>query len=521
MMLLILGFYSCSFGNIDRISCEESKDCNTHFGTGYICDREGKNTGYCVEATETDRCFHTTPSEAYNNLSDYILIGSLYNPSYDLPTIKAMDLVIEQANETESIGDKKLAIIHCDISDDTTGEIDGEVGETVVKNTTRYLVDELQITAIIGPSTSTNSSWAYDIAKTSSILISPSATSIGLSVIDGEVKTEENPGHFWRTVGSDEVQSMVLSHHINEQEKENILIVYKDDTYGAPFEDALSDYLKSMNPDVNIDNFPYSDMDSNFNFSNNLRNKDAVVFIAPEVSDVLTFTEMFFAEDENICPITEDSEQDEDCTLPSLYLADGSANEDFLTFINESNYTDAQISRISGSRPGLIRDSTAYENFVTDYDAFRGNFFGTFDQTVSYANAQAMKQTYAPYAYDAVWMIVYAYDWAFTHTNTITNASDVSRGIRRLSNIEATTDYNVTPSNWVPIRGIFSSSADASVNITGASGNLDYDLESEELQNPIDIWNIKQSKLNTLYECSYCLEGEEGCSEQLIRCMEQ
>ena len=234
-MLVLIFVYACSFGNIDRIPCDESKDCNTHFGTGYLCESAGQNTGYCVVVTETERCFHTTPSDAYDNLSDYILIGSLYNPSYDMPTIKAMDLAVEQANETESIGERKIAILHCDISDDTTGEIDGETGETVVKNITRYLVDDLQIKAIIGPSTSTNSSWSYDVSKTGSILISPSATSIGLSVIDGEIKTDDNPGLFWRTVGSDDVQSMVLSYHIYQQGKEDILIVYKDDTYGAPF----------------------------------------------------------------------------------------------------------------------------------------------------------------------------------------------------------------------------------------------------------------------------------------------
>ena len=134
-----------------------------------------------------------------------------------MSTIKAMDLAVEQA--MESIGERKIAIYYCDIFDDTAGDIDGETGETVVKNVTRYLVDELQVKAIIGPSTSTNSSWAYDIAKTGSVLISPSATSIGLSVIDGEIKTDDNPGLFWRTVGSDDVQSMVLSYHIISRKK--------------------------------------------------------------------------------------------------------------------------------------------------------------------------------------------------------------------------------------------------------------------------------------------------------------
>ena len=47
-MLILISIYACSLGNIDRISCDESKDCNTHFGMGYLCEREGKNAGYCV-----------------------------------------------------------------------------------------------------------------------------------------------------------------------------------------------------------------------------------------------------------------------------------------------------------------------------------------------------------------------------------------------------------------------------------------------------------------------------------------
>lgn len=528
-MILNIIFQACSLGNIDRVSCASSYDCNDHFGTGYVCSQEGKREGFCVTAKSTDRCFHTTPSDAYKDLSEYHLIGTLYHPSYDLPTIKAIDLAVDQANNTESIGGKKIAVIHCDISDDTTGERDGYVGEDAVKNTTRYLVDELQIPAIVGPSTSTNSSWAYDVAKTRpTVLISPSATSIGLSVIDGELKTEENPGLFWRTVGSDDVQSKVLAHHIHQQNKSKIWIVYKDDTYGAPFEDALNEYLKMMNEDVDIDVFPYSTMQDNFQIQSNLSNKDAVVFIAPDVADISEFTDMFFAVDEEICPSSDDSGQEtsqeensqDDCSLPFLFVADGAANEEFLSYINESELTKDQIERIFGSRPGLTRDSTSYENFVTSYDNFSENFWGTIEETVSYANAKANKQTYAPYAYDATWMIVYAYDWAFTHAD-ISDAYDISRGFRRLSNIEATTEYNIAPSTWISVRGILSASPDATVNITGASGNLDYDLDTEELQNPIDIWNVKYGKLHIKLECRDCSEDEEDCSEQLIKCVEQ
>ena len=119
-----------------------------------------------------------------------------------------------------------------------------------------------------------------------------------------------------------------------------------------------------------------------------------------------------------------------------------------------------------------MRDSTSYEKFfVTSYDNFSENC-RSIDETVAYANAKASKQTYAPYAYDATWMIVYAYDWAFTHED-ISNASSVARGFRRLSNVETTTDYNIAPSSWVSVRGILSSSVNATVNVTGASGEFE------------------------------------------------
>ena len=118
-MYFILQLFSCSIGNVDRISCSSSSDCNKGFCTGYICSENGEDTGYCVIASSTERCFHTTPSDAYDDLSSYVLLGSLYDSSYDLPTIKAMDLAVSQANSIDSLGERKIALIHCDIRYDS------------------------------------------------------------------------------------------------------------------------------------------------------------------------------------------------------------------------------------------------------------------------------------------------------------------------------------------------------------------------------------------------------------------
>ena len=124
------------------------------------------------------------------------------------------------------------------------------------------------------------------------------------------------------------------------------------------------------------------------------------------MSDIITHRGIF-AEDETICPVSESRIRKGLFLTFSLFSRWCGTWE--LSHLLTLNFTESLKEHISGSRPGLIRDSVAYENVVTDYDAFTGNVFGTFDQTPAYANAQRT-QTYAPDAYDATWMIIYAYD---------------------------------------------------------------------------------------------------------------
>ena len=47
------------------------------------------------------------------------------------------------------------------------------------------------------------------------------------------------------------------------------------------------------------------------------------------------------------CPSAESEEEQEDnCSLPLLFVADGATNEDFFSFINESELTTEQVEKI-------------------------------------------------------------------------------------------------------------------------------------------------------------------------------
>ena len=69
-------------------------------------------------------------------------------------------------------------------------------------------------------------------------------------------------------------------------------------------------------------------------------------------------------------------------------------------------------------------------------------------------------------------------------------------------------------SGWPQIQGILSSGQ--SVNVSGASSTLNYDLETEELESAMEIWRIIPLEDN-----NYCFSTqqicniEDGCSELL------
>ena len=68
-------------------------------------------------------------------------------------------------------------------------------------------------------------------SSTDAVLISPSATSEALTIIDGIQKSDDLPGLFWRTVGSDQIQAQVLANYILEYllttEEQSIAIIHQ------------------------------------------------------------------------------------------------------------------------------------------------------------------------------------------------------------------------------------------------------------------------------------------------------
>jgi len=206
---------SCSaVSKVDFTECTENTTCRDAFGLGWVCG----DAGLCEEVATNARCKETWPTDLLKNPDDYrdvILLGSLFDHNTndgDGQLVKSASLAVDQANQTGLTQGRKYAIIHCDYQ--ANADIDKMTSEEAVVAGANYLADKYGITAIVGPGTSSLAQAAFtELQKpdyaTSTLLVSPSATSPSLTNID--VRDGDKPGLFWRTAPPDSLLGEVLA----------------------------------------------------------------------------------------------------------------------------------------------------------------------------------------------------------------------------------------------------------------------------------------------------------------------
>ena len=87
-------------------------------------------------------------------------------------------------------------------------------------------------------------------------------------------------------------------------------------------------------------------------------------------------------------------------------------------------------------------------------------------------------------AYDASWLVLYGIAWADQQEGA-TDGLNIARGLRRVSDGPA---FDVTPSSFSPIVAAFGRGQ--SVDVQGASGDLDYDPATEETDGSFEVWTV-------------------------------
>jgi branched-chain amino acid transport system substrate-binding protein len=106
------------------------------------------------------------------------------------------------------------------------------------------------------------------------------------------------------------------------------------------------------------------------------------------------------------------------------------------------------------------------------------------DYRAEYSGEDASAATFSAHAYDGAWLVLYGAAWSLIRESKVTGLG-IAHGLR---NVSAGVVTQIVPSSWLGVLTKFR--AGSTVNLSGASGELDFDPVTKNVIAPIEIWNI-------------------------------
>jgi branched-chain amino acid transport system substrate-binding protein len=152
----------------------------------------------------------------------------------------------------------------------------------------------------------------------------------------------------------------------------------------------------------------------------------------------------------------------------NVFLTDAAANQ---AVLDGATGATAIFPHIRGTRPAP-RDPNdyIYASLTADYRTEYGE--------------DAAATAFSAHSYDAAWLVLYGAAWSLLQNRNI-SALGVARGLRRLSDGARTP---IIPASWPTVVTAFREGR--SVDVSGASGELDFDPLTREVAAPLEVWTV-------------------------------
>ena len=512
-------------------SCSTNADCQDSYGNGSLCaeytptDTESEFSfaeNYCDTAlAEIPRCDVSFPDDIWSNWEthkDAIIIGQMFRGQADLAEIIGAKIAFEEIQgaieEDPDDDDVSFVTVLCDYSSDIDDGQEEYDEESAIKEIASYLTDDLGANVIIGPAdanavqelsaaledivmeleTAANELNGTDIElEELAVVISPSAKEHPQQSLDND-----NDELVWRTVPSISNQALVLEKLIETKGGENIGLIYSDSPYAKRF---LADTSVLPNEPIleileNSNNFD-ADLTDIFAGTGDYAALDSIV--------VLTTNENLIK-----AVLTKVLELDPSDTR-QFFFTDTAVNS--IVFTQDIRSLVAanpdRLSQIWGTRPGLVKVLPNDE--TKPFDDFELAFTNEYSENFSDSSAteylySANNNIHAAYAYDAMWVGVLGALWAPNGLER--SASTVIAGLGKISETgPSEQEIPLSSLRWDDITEAFSQRNE--INISGRSSNLDFDLESNSLNSPFEIWYIDAKSNQQVSERCLFSQGAE------------
>ncbi len=428
-------------------ACSVDTDCD-RLARGQRCDR-----GFCVPkpildaSVHCDRFFGEDPQTS--DPANLVVVGSL------LPLGDGSDqgarLAVKQINETGGIAGKKLSMIACDDGDDS------DQGRLAA----RHLIDVAKVDAIIGAGSSQVTIDVFtELALPSRVLmISPSATSPTLT-------DRPDNGLLWRTAPSDVFQGKTIAHYLMSRGFTRIAIVARSDNYGDGMRRIIHDELCALhfdcsNTDLLVELAYTTDPNGQAeDFTRAVAVLDGqqpdVVVLVSFVSDGVDFINA--ATGHGYKYVFADGFRDPE----AIVVSDPERPHSVVT-------TPTELCGAVGTNPGV---TDLYGGFAADFRAIFGSD----------------PKTFAPHAYDATYLVAYAYVGALGAGTQLADLDGrgLAEQLKRLTG--GTTAINVGTGDLGRAEGVLGANGTSAIDLKGISGELDFEAASGEAPASIQMW---------------------------------
>ena len=426
---------SCSFTRFDRSECERNADCRDAFGLGFVC-AEG---GFCEAGASEPRCARTWPANLLEEEGgDRIVIGTIVDASLatHVARANAVQLAVEDASNAGGVDGRAFGLVTCTIEENADFDALGR-GEAALR-VAAHLEEVIGAPIVVGPPSSGETQAVFE-ATEAMVLLSPSATSPSLTALEPIPATDEVPGRLWRTAPTDEEQERQIVQDLEARSVTDVIVVAQDGAYG----DGLVALLSADFPDAEVVRFATEGQLGGALGVVSDSAAEEVIFISSATDDTVSFLTAAAAD-----PTLDDKR---------FFLTDAAANEDLLVGLPEGD-TDL-YARIRGTRPAT--DPDLADDFARRY-------------RIAFGESDVDALSFTTHAYDAGWLALYGASWALLQEGGV-SPRGVARGLRQVS---GGAELDVGELSWTQVVDAFA--AGESVDVSGASGALDYDPATEE-----------------------------------------
>ena len=452
---------ACLEVDLENRPCSDDSDCID----GYACSQQ-----ICVSRGDIpdepaldpdallapDFCHAIYPEDKKDLLrtdGQAILLGTLLPTSGDLgsrgPARElAIYLAVDEINGAGGIDGKPLVMLSCDSG----------TSSAQAQNALRHMVSVAKVPAVIGCASSqvTLDTFEEVAFESKTLMISPSATSTLLS----ERSNAEDDGLLWRTAPSDAGQGYALAGLLKTKGAQKVGVISRNDSYGSSLRTVMQATLCAGSDDFDFD------------------------CLDDDVYRVRGYT-----------PASQEADQ----TAAILAIED--LNPDAIVVIGLLDDGKALLQRIAASsllanKPVLVsdalRDISGLE--ALGDSGLRAQITGTFPAPSgeNYFNFNAAYQSvtgnsptsFTAHSYDAAYVLAYAIGASNMASPTGFSIRD---GIGRLI---AGDKVNVGSQGFAQTIRLLKQDAEYTIDLEGASGPLDFDLDIGEPEGDIEGWRF-------------------------------